>query len=115
MLAALILGLAGAPDSAIAHDYALTRIGIEPAREQLTILLKEQTGIDPDEPGFAEMVAIKGQTMLYFLEMVKEKYGGVEGYVQKELSLTDIDIQSIRDHLREAEPRNHPASYNTQD
>ena len=33
---ALILGVAGVPPSYISHEYALTRIGIEPVREFLT-------------------------------------------------------------------------------
>jgi hypothetical protein len=33
------------------------------------------------------------------LEMIKEKFGGAEGYVKKYMSLTDEDIQIIRKNL----------------
>ena len=35
VLAALVQSLAGTPVSDIAHDYALTRVGIEPAKDLL--------------------------------------------------------------------------------
>lgn len=100
MLAALILGLAGAPSSAIANDYALTRIGIEPAREQLLAILQEQTGLDLDQPGIAGLCGIKADTMHGFLELLEQRWGGVEGYMKEELGLTDRDIRIIRANLR---------------
>lgn len=100
MLTALILALAGAPSSAIANDYALTRVGIEPAREQLLVIFQEQAGFDLDQPGIAEMFTIKGDIMLSFLEMLEERWGGVEGYMKEELGLTDADRQIIRANLR---------------
>jgi protein tyrosine/serine phosphatase len=100
ILAALILGLTGAPPEAIAMDYALTRIGVEPAHEQLLAVLQSQTGFSFDQPGFVEMCSIQSKTMLSFLEMLDERWDGVEGYVKGGLGLEDVDIELIKENLR---------------
>jgi hypothetical protein len=61
---------------------------------------KAQTGFALDQPGFAEMCGTQAKTMLSFLEMLDEKWGGVEGYVKKELGLVETDIELIRQNLR---------------
>lgn len=42
VLAALILSLAGVPAEVISHDYTLTRIGLEPARDSLLRIVSTQ-------------------------------------------------------------------------
>lgn len=50
VLAAVILGLVGADADTINHDYCLTRIGTEPAREFLTKKLFKGRPIDLEDP-----------------------------------------------------------------
>jgi Tyrosine phosphatase family len=78
----------------------LTRIGVEPAHEQLLAIFQAQTGFSLDQPGFAEMCEIQAKTILGFLEMLGERWGGVEGYVKGELGLADRDIELIKENLR---------------
>jgi len=63
-------------------------------------IFQAQTGFSIDQPGFAEMCGIQAKTISNFLEMLDEKWGGVEGYVKEELGLVDRDIDLIRENLR---------------
>ncbi|KAF2004957.1 hypothetical protein P154DRAFT_23228 [Amniculicola lignicola CBS 123094] len=100
VLAALFLALAGAPADLIAHDYALSRIGVEPARELLMHMLKmwnkEWT---VDTPGMKEFSQVKGEFILGTLEMIERRWGGVDGYV-RELGFSEEDIETIRRVLK---------------
>ncbi|THH11937.1 hypothetical protein EW145_g314 [Phellinidium pouzarii] len=99
VIAAILLSLAGVNDDVIASDYELTRIGREPAR---TLILKRLA----KEPIFAEnkdaalnMLTSRRETMLAFLDLLRNKYGGAEGYMQKFCSLSAEDVQEIRHNL----------------
>lgn len=100
MLAAVLLALADAPKDVIAYDFALTRVGVEPAREMLLQMLKmwnkEWTA---ETPGMAEFSSVKADFMLGTLEMMEEKYGGAEGYARG-LGFGDEDIAKIRNALK---------------
>jgi hypothetical protein len=63
-------------------------------------IFQAQTGFSFDQPGFAEMCGIQAKTMLSFLDMLGERWGGVEGYVKEELGLEDGDIERIKENLR---------------
>jgi len=63
-------------------------------------IFQAQTGFALDQPGFAEMCSIQAKTMLSFLEMLDERWGGVGGYVKEELGLVDGDIERIKENLR---------------
>jgi protein tyrosine/serine phosphatase len=96
----LILEFVGALREIIAYDYALTRIGMEQAREELLTIIQEQMGCGFEEPGMEEMVGVKGETMVRFLEGIEERWGGVEGYLRSELGFEERDIRIIKDNLR---------------
>ncbi|KAF2117525.1 protein-tyrosine phosphatase-like protein [Lophiotrema nucula] len=101
VLAAVILGLAGVPKDVIADDYVLSRLGIEPSREVLLAMLKVwDKGWTAETPGMAEFAQVKAEFMLATLEMVDEKYGGMEGYVKRELGFSDEDVEKIKKNLR---------------
>ncbi|KAF2690790.1 hypothetical protein K458DRAFT_355046 [Lentithecium fluviatile CBS 122367] len=100
VLAAIFLSLAGASDETIAFDYALTRVGIEPAREFLLGMLKVwNTEWTTETPGMAEFSSVKGDFILGMMEMMESKYGGVEGYVRG-LGFGEEDLRKIRAVLR---------------
>jgi protein tyrosine/serine phosphatase len=100
VLAAIFLALAGAPTEVIAYDYALSRIGIEPGREMLTqIMMSFNSAWSGDTPGIYEFSQIKAEFMEGMLEMMEEKYGGVEGYVRG-LGFGDEELKEIRGVLK---------------
>lgn len=98
-MAALLQSLAGCSAKTIANEYALTRIGIEPAREHLLAVLQAQTGVDINEPGMLEICGAKPATILKLLDLIEKRYNGVEGYLKNELSLTEEDIKKIKENL----------------
>ncbi|RFU27863.1 hypothetical protein B7463_g8462, partial [Scytalidium lignicola] len=83
VLAALILSLEGT----IANDYALTRIGVELAREPLLDSILAQTGLKLDQAGMLEICSTSTGSMMKFIDMVNNKWGGIERLMEKELGL----------------------------
>ncbi|KAL5365831.1 protein-tyrosine phosphatase-like protein [Aspergillus floccosus] len=97
VLAALLMGLAGAPDTAIAAEYSLTRIGMEPQKELLSqIFLKSKPDWKVGAPGFSEFVNVRASYMLEFLDALRARYGSIEGYVKYRLGLSDEDVDKIK-------------------
>ncbi|KAF2490983.1 hypothetical protein BU16DRAFT_543257 [Lophium mytilinum] len=101
VLAAVIMGLAGCPVDKIADDYAMTRIGIEPHREALLgMLMQWNKSWTMKTPGMHEFSQIKGTNIKAVMEMAEDKYGGMKGYVKKNLGFSDEDIEKITANLR---------------
>jgi len=101
VLAAIIMGLAGCPENVIADDYALTRLGIEPHREALLGMLTQwNKHWTMGTPGMHEFSQIKGDNVNAMLETVKEKYGGMEGYVKDVLGFSDEDVEKMKANLK---------------
>lgn len=107
-LAALILSLAGVPDDQIAFDYALTRIGIEPQKAQLTAFVKwwkpEWT---PETPGMKGFSNVRAEYMVKFLQDAKSVYATDDqtstwaaDYLHAQLGFSKNDIGNIRENLR---------------
>ncbi|KAF9651766.1 hypothetical protein BDM02DRAFT_3090662 [Thelephora ganbajun] len=99
ILAALLLNLAGVDDQIIAEDYALTRVGREPAREKIMTRLREEPLFASNNEAALNMFSCRPDTMLAFLSLLKERYGGVEGYLKDVIQLTDGDISTIRSNI----------------
>ncbi|KAH7401610.1 protein-tyrosine phosphatase-like protein [Pyrenochaeta sp. MPI-SDFR-AT-0127] len=103
VLAALLLSLAGASRDVIAHDYSLTRVGIEPSRELLLQMLRLwNKDWAPETPGMHEFVQVKSEFILGFLDAVQDIYGSVEAYVGDILGLTAEDIEIVKRVLTSA-------------
>lgn len=114
VLSALILALAGASREEIAQDYALTRIGVDPFRKKLLGVLLRLLGLSEengyDVPGVEQMCGVTGQSILAVLDWMNEewgkgeggKYPGVDGYLKKELNLTEEEVGKLRSSLKPA-------------
>ncbi|KAH9850816.1 protein-tyrosine phosphatase-like protein [Lenzites betulinus] len=96
ILAALLLKLAGVDDETIARDYALTRVGREPAREMIMKRLSNVPYFATNTEAALNMFSSRAETMIAFLQMLQERYGGVEEYIRKIVGLSDEDIAAIR-------------------
>jgi protein tyrosine/serine phosphatase len=110
ILSALILSLVGSSREEIAHDYMLTRIGIEGMREFLLKSLVTHLGREVSEDTFLEpgMLALCGIDERNILEMLAamdgrwggEGVSGVEGYLVKVLGFGKKDVDKIKLRLR---------------
>lgn len=102
VLAAMLLSLAGADAETIDHDYALTRVGIEPVRELLVAKLVQGRGIDMNSPLMKAYADISLDAMSHLLEAMDKAYGGpgAEGYVKTKIGFSEEDIERLRTNLR---------------
>lgn len=99
IIAAILLKLVGVDDETIAKDYALTRVGREPAREMILARLSKEPIFRSSNEASLIMFTCRHETMTAFLDLIDEKYGGVEEYVKKFVGLTDEDISTIRNNF----------------
>jgi len=99
VIAAILLKLAGVDNDAIAKDYALTRIGREPARAMIIERLNKEPLFASNSEAALNMFTCRDITMSAFLDLLDEKYSGAEGYVKRFTGLSDADIVTIRHNL----------------
>jgi len=99
VIAAILLSLAGVDDETIAVDYELTRIGREPDREKVLKRLAQEPIFADNKDAALNMLTSRRETMLAFLNLLRQKYGGAEGYAEQFCQLSPEDIQSIRRNL----------------
>lgn len=99
VIAAILLKLAGATDDDIAEDYALTRVGREPARAMVMARLAKIPFFAEDHEKAFNMLSSRAETMTAFLKLLDEQYGGVEEYLRRYIKLSDEDIPTIRENM----------------
>jgi protein tyrosine/serine phosphatase len=99
-MAGLLLSLAGASKETVALDYMLSRIGTEPAREQLiAFALKGSMAENTDAPGFHNLCNLRVSCWEAFVKTVESEYGGFEGYVTRTLGFSEDDVAKIKANL----------------
>ena len=102
---ALVLSLAGVADERVAEEYGLTELGLEEWVVEVRERLLRLEGFEGGDEAVRNMTSAHGPNMLATLEMIRERYGGAEGYVRNELGFTEEEIDTIRRHIVEdAEP-----------
>ncbi|PVG02935.1 hypothetical protein CPB86DRAFT_811073 [Serendipita vermifera] len=97
VFSALLLSLLGVPDMLIAHDYALTRIGLEPLREALATQFKDLSAVN--QVAARTLGSSRASNMMRLLELLRTKYGGARGYFKEYSELTDEELDTIRSSL----------------
>ncbi|MCJ1322963.1 hypothetical protein MMC15_008313 [Xylographa vitiligo] len=101
VLVMLLLGLVGVADEEIAAEYALTAQGLEAWKPEARERLKAR---GMPEEGIEGMMSSWAHYMLATLEMTRQRYGGVEGYVRDVLGFGDEDVEIIKRNLVEETP-----------
>ncbi|KAK3985032.1 tyrosine-protein phosphatase [Cladorrhinum sp. PSN332] len=100
VVAGIILTLAGASPEVIALDFMLTRIGYEPAREQLiAFALKGSSAENTEVPGFHNLINLSESCWEAFVKAAEVAHGGLEGYVKGTLGFSEEEVSKIRDNL----------------
>jgi len=82
----------------------LTRVGREPAREKIMTRLREEPLFASNNEAALNMFSCRPDTMLAFLSLLEEKYGGVEEYLRSVVQLTDKDISTVRSNILISRP-----------
>lgn len=84
VLSGVLHGLAGSPPATLTLDYMLSRVGYEPAREQLVAYAMAGSAAGSlDAPGFANVVALRPASWAAFVAAMQKDYGGWEGYATR--------------------------------
>ncbi|KAJ6515529.1 protein-tyrosine phosphatase-like protein [Mycena sanguinolenta] len=99
VIAAILLKLAGVDNAAIANDYALTRIGREPARAMIIERLNKEPLFASNSEAALNMFTCRDITMSAFLDLLDEKYSGAEEYVKRFTGLSAEDVVTIRRNM----------------
>ncbi|KAF9567361.1 hypothetical protein CPC08DRAFT_681195 [Agrocybe pediades] len=99
IMAAILLKLAGVDDESICQDYALTRIGREPAREKIMQRLSKEPLFASNNEAALNMFTCRQETMEAFLKHFDSKYGGATGYIKDYVGLSDEDIAAIQNNI----------------
>ncbi|KAK4200122.1 protein-tyrosine phosphatase-like protein [Triangularia verruculosa] len=100
VIIALILSLCGVSDKIIAHEYALTELGLARRKESIVEKLTA-----PGAPHEGNRVAAEAQVgarreyMLATLAYIKRTYGSVEEYLLNRMGLTQQALDQIKENL----------------
>lgn len=98
---ALLLGLVGVEDDVIADEYSLTEEGL---REWIPVIvnnLLKEPEMKGDEAMVRRMVGARKENMVEVLKMIRERWGGAEGYLRDGLGFSNKDIVMIRENIVE--------------
>ncbi|KAL2133740.1 hypothetical protein VTI74DRAFT_1820 [Chaetomium olivicolor] len=100
VVAGLLLSLAGASMETVGFDYILSRIGVEPVKEQLiAIAMKGYAAKGVDAPGVQNFFSLRTSCWEAFDKAVDAEYGGFEGYVTKALGFSEEELAKIKGNL----------------
>jgi len=99
IIAAILLSLAGVDDDTISRDYELTRVGREPVRDMIMARLAKEPIFVKDKDAALNMLSSRHETMMAFLQLLRDKYGGAANYIQQYVGLSEGDVQKIRRNL----------------
>ncbi|KAK4190616.1 tyrosine-protein phosphatase [Podospora australis] len=100
VMAGILLTIAGAKEDVVALDLLLSRIGTEPAREQLlAFALKGSFAESMDAPGFHNLASLRASCWAAFIKAAEEEHGGLEGYVKRHLGFSEGEVERIRANL----------------
>lgn len=108
VLAALILLLIGRSHDEIIHDYVLTRVELEDARENLMDAFAmnmdseevDLRNLSPEALGMLELCGVRATAMEEFLKHFECVYeNGIQGYLTHGLGFSHSDIETMRKNL----------------
>lgn len=105
VFAAVILMLLGASDEDIIKDYTLTTIGLQPALPLLLARFEKEQVFRDNREGTMNMATAKPSSMINLLASIRDRFGGVEGYLKTYTSLDENDFTRIREKLLVAPSR----------
>jgi protein tyrosine/serine phosphatase len=95
----LLMLLVGCSPSAVADEYALTEQGLAEWRPPVVQRLLANPALKDNEEGVNNMVSARRENMLAVIKLLEREYGGVEGYMEKEMGLAGEIVARIKEGL----------------
>ena len=99
VLCALVLMLAGCGDEEVADEYALSEVGLKELKPVMVERLMAVEELDASREGVERMVGSRRENMLATIEMIRNKFGGVEGYLRGKCGFGEEDLERIRSNI----------------
>ncbi|KAK0105369.1 hypothetical protein ONS96_004761 [Cadophora gregata f. sp. sojae] len=100
LICALVLSLCGVDDETVAYEYSLTEIGLTKEwKDAVMVHLMQNPALRENLQGAKNMISSKAENMLSTLEMIREKFGGAEGYAIDRCGLAKEEVGLIRKNL----------------
>jgi protein-tyrosine phosphatase len=96
VLAAVVLGLLGVPEEAIAADYAVTASAMPTIHERVRVVV-DRLGLPPRPPSVLVWEP-EAAMMARTLELVRERWGGMDGWARS-FGVTPAELAALRAHL----------------
>ncbi|KAF2770611.1 tyrosine protein phosphatase 5 [Teratosphaeria nubilosa] len=101
VLVALLFLLAGAPETEIAQEYALTDLGLASLKPLFKERLLKNPALGGDENGVNNMISSKPENMRATIEMFNNDFGGAERYMMEYCSLSEAEIKLLQQNITE--------------
>lgn len=98
VVSAMVLTSLGVPREQIEADFMMSNVLIQPDKTAVEMANKINAANGTDMPAEAlwPSLGVKREYLDYFYSTVESKYGSVEDYLEKELGLSQVQIESLR-------------------
>ncbi|KAH6674919.1 tyrosine/serine phosphatase-like protein [Halenospora varia] len=108
VICALVLSLCGVDDEVVAQEYSLTEVGLTTEwKEKVIQHLMKNPVLKDNQQGAWNLISAKKANMLATLQLIKDEFGGAEGYVTEKCGLTKEEVKMIRSNLIVEKPAVH--------
>jgi hypothetical protein len=97
VLCALLLSLCGVPDDVVAEEYSQTDIGLGNWLKHLVNVVIRHAGAK--EEAARRMASARRDSMVGAVDMLKNEFGGAEGYFKSQCRLSAEEIDKIESFL----------------
>ncbi|KAF8592194.1 hypothetical protein K439DRAFT_1524569, partial [Ramaria rubella] len=91
--------VAGVDHDQIAKGYILTRVGRDHARADTIAKLSQVPDYANHKEGLLNMLDCRREGIIVFLQLLDAKYDGPEGYLERCLGFSTVDITQTRDSI----------------
>ena len=101
----IILLLAGCSAETVAEEYHLSEQGLGPSwkGEAVGRLSRHPAFKGSDSDGILRMVGARDEVMRAVAMMVERLWGGIEGFLRREIGVDEDTIERARDNLRDVD------------
>ena len=99
VVVALMMSVVGVGDEEVAEEYQLTEIGLREWVEEYVPAILQSGVWGDDEAKVRRALGARKEVMLEFLEMLREKWGGAEGYIRDGLGFREEEVERIKKNL----------------
>lgn len=90
-----ILYALGVPHATLEEDYMLSKQEIDPVKAKIDA----QNLSEPQQEAVTAMLSVNGAYLNYAIDFIKQKYGSVDNYLEKELRVTPGKKNLLRKYL----------------